>query len=161
LAPPAGSTPAEGLVVGIGAADVATTPGAEVVGLAGGVVGAVVVGLAGGVVGGGVGFWVQVQPVGLVGGGVGWWWHPHCVGVAVVDGLTVAGETVAACAAPLNITVEPAARNGTLSAAVAISLRGRLDWRIFIYSAPFLLIPVAFAPCGPATRQRGRWRNTE
>jgi hypothetical protein len=65
-------------------------------------------------------------------------------------------------AAVLNTTVDPAARSGTLSAAVAIILRGRLDRKFIGLPLLFcLLIPVAFAPCGPAARQHGRWRSTE
>jgi hypothetical protein len=116
-APPTGSTPADGLLVATGVTEAA---GAGADGVAVVVVGTTLgVGLAGGVVGGAV-----------VGGGV------VCMQVQVGAGLVggVVGcpqlwsgllQLTEADAAVLNTTVEPAARSGTLSAAVAISLRGR------------------------------------
>ncbi|HEY6499571.1 MAG TPA: hypothetical protein VIZ20_09095 [Streptosporangiaceae bacterium] len=95
-----------GLTLGVGGA---------VVGVVGGVV-------VGGVVGGVVCWHVQVGlGVGVEGGGV--WCLPQPQLPA--SALVWAGDTVAADATPLNTTVDPAARSGTLSAAVAISLRGR------------------------------------
>jgi len=117
-APPTGSTPADGLLVATGVTEPA---GAGAVGTAVVVVGTTLgVGLAGGVVGGAV-----------VGGGV------VCMQVQVGAGLVGVPvgcppqlwsglvQLTDADAAVLNTTVDPAARSGTLSAAVAISLRGR------------------------------------
>jgi hypothetical protein len=125
-APPTGSTPADGLLVATGVTDAAGAGGA-VVGLTLGVGGAVVGVVGGVVVGGVVGGLVQVQVGtglggGVVGGVVGGLVQVH---LAWTTPLVWAGDTVAADATPLNITVDPAARSGTLSAAVAISLRGR------------------------------------
>ena len=143
-APPTGSTPADGLLVATGVTEAAGA-GAEA-GAVGTTLGAGDPGVLGGVLLGGV-------LGGVLLGGV--------LGGVLGDSVQVHfGDTVAAEAALLNITVDPAARSGTLSAAVAIILRGRLD-RKFI-PAPFLsAYSGGFTSCDPAARQHGRWRNTE
>ena len=135
-APPTGSTPADGLLVATGVTEAAGAGGAEEAGAVGTTLG---VGLVGGVVGGVVCMHVQVG-LGLAGGvlGGGVWCMQVQVGLGLEDGYEppLGWWATDAEAALLNITVDPAARSGTLSAAVAIILRGRLD-RKFIYFRSF------------------------
>src|ERR1700761_3678638 len=135
-APPTGSTPADGLLVATGVTEAAGAGGAEEAGAVGTTLG---VGLVGGVVGGVVCMHVQVG-LGLAGGvlGGGVWCMQVQVGLGLEDGdePPLGWWATDAEAALLNITVDPAARSGTLSAAVAIILRGRLD-RKFIYFRSF------------------------